>query len=154
MVAPSPCYVDDGDYVGGFRRSDIDELLDSLDSNYLGWSHAIAPTIMGNPDRPELADELEASFCTVDPAIAREFARVTFLSDNRGDLARITVPTLVLQCKHDAIAPKSVGEFVHQQIPGSRLEVLEVTGHCPHLSAPAETTAAIKAYVDELVPRQ
>jgi sigma-B regulation protein RsbQ len=150
MVGPSPCYIDDHDYIGGFQRQDIDELLESLDSNYLGWSHAMAPVIMSNIDRPQLADELEASFCRVDPAIARQFARVTFLSDNRADLPRISVPTLVLQCEHDVIAPKSVGSFVHQQVPGSRLRVLDVAGHCPHLSAPEETAEAIRAFVEEL----
>lgn len=153
MVGPSPRYIDDGDYVGGFQRGDIDELLESLDSNYLGWSHAMAPVIMSNLDRPQLAEELEASFCRVDPAIARQFARVTFLSDNRADLARISVPTLVLQCEHDAIAPKAVGEFVHQQVPDSRLEVLDVAGHCPNMSAPDETTEAIRAFVEELRTR-
>jgi sigma-B regulation protein RsbQ len=150
MVGPSPCYIDDHDYVGGFQRSDIDELLESLDSNYLGWSHAMAPVIVSNPDRPELAAELEASFCRVDPVIARQFARVTFLSDNRADLANISVPTLVLQCEHDAIAPKSVGAYVHQQVAGSRLEVLDVAGHCPHLSAPVETAAVIRGFIEEL----
>jgi sigma-B regulation protein RsbQ len=148
MVSPSPCYIDDGDYVGGFKRTDIDELLDSLDSNYLGWSHAIAPTIIGSPG--DLADELEASFCRVDPAIARQFARVTFLSDNRNDLADISVPTLVLQCAHDAIAPRCVGEFVHEHVPGSRFQLLDVAGHCPNLSAPADTAAAIRTFLDGL----
>ncbi len=153
MVSPSPRYINDEDYIGGFERSDIDELLDSLDSNYLGWSHAMAPLIMSNDDRPELADELEASFCRVDPAIARHFARVTFLSDNRSDLRNISVPTLVLQCEHDAIAPKPVGEFVHRQVPGSQFEVLNVAGHCPNLSAPVETAQAIRAFVEALGSR-
>ncbi|MFN0089057.1 MAG: alpha/beta fold hydrolase [Acidimicrobiales bacterium] len=153
MVSPSPRYIDDGDYIGGFTRSDIDELLDSLDSNYLGWSHTMAPVIMSNPDRPELADELEASFCRVDPAIARQFARVTFLSDNRGDLENIPVPTLVVQCAHDAIAPTGVGEYVHQHVPASRLKVLDVAGHCPNLSAPSETAQTIRDFIDHLSRR-
>lgn len=153
MVGPSPRYVNDGDYVGGFERSDIDELLDSLDSNYLGWSHAMAPVIMGNLDRPELTEELEASFCRVDPAIARQFARVTFLSDSRADLPNISVPTLVLQCEHDAIAPKPVGEFVHQHVTGSHLKLLDVAGHCPNLSAPVETAEAIRDFLEELGSR-
>lgn len=154
MIGPSPCYVDDGDYIGGFQRGDIDDLLDSLDSNYLGWSHAMAPVIMSNPDRPELAEELEASFCKVDPAIARQFARVTFLSDNRADLPNVAVPTLVLQCAHDVIAPKSVGEFVHRQVRGSRLKVLDVAGHCPNLSAPVQTAEAIRVFLQELGSRR
>ena len=147
MVGPSPRYVDDGDYVGGFSRNDIVGLLDSLDSNHLGWSTQIAPVIMGNPDRPELAAELTNSFCSTDPDIARQFARVTFLSDNRGDLAAVRVPTLVLQCSADVIAPDAVGRYVHEHIPGSVLTHLAATGHCPNLSAPEETTAAIRAFL-------
>jgi sigma-B regulation protein RsbQ len=134
-------------YVGGFSEDDIRELLDSLDSNYLGWSSAIAPVIMGNPDRPALGEELTESFCRTDPAIARRFAGVTFLSDNRSDLGRVSTPTLVLQSSNDAIAPNAVGDYVHAAIPGSRLVTLEATGHCPNLSAPAETTSAIATFV-------
>jgi len=147
MVSPSPRYIDDGDYVGGFTAADIEELLESLDSNYLGWSQAMAPVIMGNGDRPELGAELTASFCRTDPEIARRFARVTFLSDNRADLPRIEVPTLVLQCRNDAIAPVAVGEFVHRAIAASELVVLDATGHCPNLSAPSSTVAAISSFV-------
>lgn len=147
MVGPSPRYIDDSTYVGGFAEPDIRELLDSLDSNYLGWSSAMAPVIMGNADRPELGQELTESFCRTDPAIARRFAAVTFLSDNRDDLPRVSTPTLVLQCSSDVIAPSSVGHYVHERIPGSTLVTLQATGHCPNLSAPAETTAAIAAFV-------
>jgi sigma-B regulation protein RsbQ len=147
MVGPNPRYVDDDPYVGGFGRADIAELLDALDSNHLGWSTQLAPVIMGNPDRPELSDELTNSFCRTDPAIARQFARVTFLSDNRADLPGVGVPTLVLQCRDDVIAPEVVGRYVHEQIPGSALTQLTATGHCPHLSAPEETTAAIRAFL-------
>ena len=147
MIGPSPRYIDDEAYVGGFSREDIVELLDSLESNYLGWSSAMAPAIMGNPDRPELGAELTASFCRTDPAIARQFAQVTFLSDNRGDLARVDVPTLVLQCDDDVIAPVGVGDFVHDAMPNSALVSLKVTGHCPHLSAPDQTIAAIRDFL-------
>ena len=147
MVGPNPRYVDDDGYVGGFTREDIDELLDSLESNYLGWSSAMAPVIMGNPDRPELGQELTNSFCRTDPEIARQFARVTFLSDNRADLASVAVPTLVLQCSQDVIAPEAVGRYVHEHVPGSVFTQLAATGHCPHLSAPEETTAAIRAFL-------
>jgi sigma-B regulation protein RsbQ len=147
LVAPSPSYLDEGDYVGGFGRQDIEELLESLDSNFLGWSSQMAPVIMGNPDRPELGEELTNSFCRTDPDIAGHFARVTFLSDNRGDLASIRIPTLILQCSDDAIAPQAVGRFVHEQIAGSELVLLDAVGHCPNLSAPEETVAAIKAFV-------
>jgi sigma-B regulation protein RsbQ len=146
LLCPSPRYVDDAGYRGGFSQADIDELLDSLDSNYLGWSAAMAPVIMGNPERPELGEELANSFCRTDPLIARAFARTTFTSDNRSDLARVTVPTLVLQCSRDAIAPPEVGEFVRAQIPGSRLVTLAATGHCPQLSAPDATLAAIASF--------
>ena len=147
MVGPSPRYINDGDYVGGFSETDIEELLDSLDSNYLGWSSAMAPVIMGNPDRPELGAELTASFCRTDPDIARHFAKVTFTSDNRSDLAAVQIPTLVLQCRQDAIAPVEVGRYVHEAIPTSELVVLDAIGHCPNLSAPVETTAAIADFV-------
>jgi sigma-B regulation protein RsbQ len=147
MVGPSPRYIDDESYVGGFSATDIRELLDSLDSNYLGWSTAMAPVIMGNPDRPELGEELAESFCRADPAIARRFAEVTFLSDNRADLGRVRTPTLVLQCSNDVIAPNAVGDYVHAAIPGSTLVTLRAAGHCPNLSAPAETSAAISAFV-------
>ncbi|HVF75561.1 MAG TPA: alpha/beta hydrolase [Acidimicrobiales bacterium] len=147
MVGPSPRYINDDDYVGGFSAEDIEGLLESLDSNYLGWSSAMAPLIMGNADRPELGEELTNSFCRTDPAIARHFAHVTFTSDNRHDLPRVTTPSLVLQCSEDVIAPHAVGEYVHQQIPGSELKVLQATGHCPNLSAPDETVAAVKSFL-------
>jgi sigma-B regulation protein RsbQ len=147
MVAPSPRYIDDGEYVGGFTREDIDGLLESLESNYLGWSSAMAPVIMGNADRPELGEELTNSFCRTDPAIAAHFARTTFLSDNREDLARVRTPALVLQCSDDAIAPDAVGAYVHAHLPGSRLTRLRATGHCPNVSAPGETVAAIQAFL-------
>lgn len=148
MVGPNPRYVDDGDYTGGFSREDIAALLESLDSNHLGWSAAMAPVIMGNPDRPELTAELTNSFCRTDPDIARQFARVTFLSDNRADLPGVRVPTLVLQCSDDAIAPEPVGRYVHAQVPGSVFTQLAATGHCPHLSAPEETVAAIRDFLE------
>ncbi|MEU3962445.1 alpha/beta hydrolase [Streptomyces buecherae] len=147
MVAPSPRYVDDEGYHGGFSAQDIDELLASLDSNYLGWSAAMAPVIMGHPDRPELGEELKNSFCATDPDMARVFARTTFLSDTRDDLGRVKVPTLVLECVQDVIAPREVGAFVHQAIPGSRLVTLDTTGHCPHLSAPEATNEAIRGFL-------
>jgi sigma-B regulation protein RsbQ len=147
LIGPSPRYVDDGDYVGGFSAQDIEGLLDSLDSNYLGWSSAMAPAIMGNADRPELGEELHNSFCATDPEIARHFARVTFLSDNRADLAAARTPALVLQCSDDVIAPTAVGEFVHRQLPNSRFRQLRATGHCPNLSAPQETVEAIREFV-------
>jgi sigma-B regulation protein RsbQ len=147
LVGPSPCYIDDGEYVGGFSREDIEGLLESLDSNYLGWSSAMAPVIMGNPDRPELGAELTNSFCRTDPAIARHFARVTFLSDNRVDLPKVKVRALILQCSEDVIAPTCVGEYVYRNLPGSELVVMKATGHCPNLSAPEETIAAIKNFL-------
>ena len=147
MVGPSPCYTDDADYVGGFSAAQIEELLEFLEQNHLGWSAAMAPRIMGNPDRPELAEELTNSFCRTDPDIARHFARTTFTSDNRADLARISVPTLILQCSDDIIAPLAVGRYLHRQLPGSQFVQLRATGHCPNLSAPAEVIAAIRAFV-------
>jgi sigma-B regulation protein RsbQ len=147
LVTPSARYIDDVGYRGGFSTADIQELLDSLDSNYLGWSAAMAPMIMGNPDRPELSEELTNSFCATDPTIARAFARTTFLSDNRADLPKVTVPTLVIQCARDVIAPPEVGEFVHEHIAGSTLVTVDASGHCPQLSAPEAVTQAITAYL-------
>ena len=147
LIGPSPRYIDDDDYVGGFSAEDIEGLLDSLDSNYLGWSSTMAPVIMGNPDRPELANELTNSFCAADPEIARQFARVTFTSDNRDDLARVRTQALVLQCSEDAIAGRAVGEYVHRNLPNSAFMQLNATGHCPNLSAPDETAAAIQAFL-------
>jgi sigma-B regulation protein RsbQ len=149
MIGPSPRYIDDDGYRGGFSAADIDELLDSLDSNYLGWSGAIAPVIMGNPDRPELGAELTESFCRNDPEIARRFAHVTFTSDNREDLSEVRTPTLVVQCDQDAIAPQEVGEYVHGALPHSEMVVLRATGHCPHMSAPDETIAAMEAFLTD-----
>ncbi|OEJ35085.1 alpha/beta fold hydrolase [Streptomyces subrutilus] len=150
MVGPSPCYIDDDTYRGGFTAEDIDELLESLESNYLGWSAAMAPVIMGNPERPELGEELTNSFCATDPAKARVFARTTFLSDSRDDLKSVAVPTLVLECTQDVIAPREVGAYVHAAIPGSRLVTLDATGHCPQLSAPEATASAIRAFIRNL----
>ncbi|MEU6770478.1 alpha/beta hydrolase [Streptomyces sp. NPDC046759] len=147
MLAPSPRYIDDDGYRGGFSAEDIDELLTSLESNYLGWSAAMAPLIMGNPERPELGEELKNSFCATDPDMARVFARTTFLSDSRDDLRRVKVPTLVLECTDDVIAPREVGAFVHEAIPGSSLVTLEATGHCPHLSAPEATNEALMDFL-------
>jgi sigma-B regulation protein RsbQ len=158
LVGPSPRYIDDPDsgtepYVGGFSEQDIAELLESLESNYLGWSTAMAPVIMGNADRPELGQELTESFCRTDPEIARQFARVTFLADNRADLARVSQPTLVLQCTDDAIAPVEVGQYVARTVPDGQLTMLEATGHCPHLSAPQATVAAMDEFLTSLAVR-
>ncbi|WP_055495895.1 alpha/beta fold hydrolase [Streptomyces sp. TP-A0356] len=150
MVAPSPRYIDDDGYRGGFSADDIDELLGSLESNYLGWSAAMAPVIMGNADRPELGEELKNSFCATDPDMARVFARTTFLSDSRDDLKSVSAPTLVLECTQDVIAPREVGASVHRAIPGSTLVTLDATGHCPHLSAPEATNAAILSFLADL----
>ena len=152
MVAPSPRYLNDKDYAGGFTRQDIESLLGLLDADREGWAAAMAPTIMGNPDRPELADELEENFCRMDPAVARQFARVTFTADNRADLARISVRTLVLQCSDDALAPLEVGSYVYRNLPDGRFVQLAASGHCPHLSAPEEMVSAIQAFLAELAP--
>lgn len=150
MVGPSPCYVNDGDYFGGFERSDIESLLDTLESNYLGWSSNMAPVIMGAPDKPQLAEELTNSFCRTDPEIAKHFARVTFLSDHRADLPKLEAPTLILQCSDDVIAPQAVGEYMKRQIPNATLAVIENVGHCPHLSAPGASVDAIETFLAHL----
>ena len=147
LIGPSPRYINDGDYVGGFTKADIDGLMNFLDSNYLGWSNTLAPVIMDNPDRPELAEELANSFCRTDPAIAKHFAKLTFLSDNRADLPNVKTPALILQCNPDAIAPPIVGRYVEQHLKNSSLVLLKAAGHCPHLSAPEETIAAMRAFL-------
>ena len=147
MVGPSPCYINDGDYVGGFTRPDIESLLQTMEANYLGWSSNMAPAIMGAPAQPELAVELTNSFCRTDPDIARQFARVTFLSDHRAELPKLQAPTLILQCSEDLIAPRSVGEYMQKHIPNCTLRIIENVGHCPHLSAPSASADAMEQFI-------
>lgn len=149
MIGPSPCYLDDGGYRGGFSRTQLEELLAFLDENPLGWSNEMAPTIMGNLDHPELADELASSFCRTDPTVAKAFARVTFLSDNRADLPLLRTRSLILQCSNDVISGEAVGRYVHDHLPNSVFQQLNATGHCPHLSAPQETIAAIRSFLSK-----
>ena len=147
MVGPSPRYINEEGYTGGFERQDIEGLLDMMDQNFVGWANFLAPAIMKNPDRPELGQELTDSFCSTDPVIARRFAEATFFADNRADLPRLSVPSLVIQCSEDMIAPDAVGAYVHRVTPNSTLRVLAATGHCPHMSHPEETIAAIRDYL-------
>ncbi len=149
FVGPSARYINDAGYIGGFEKKDIDELLDTMDKNYIGWANFLAPAIMKNGDRPELGQELTESFCSTDPKIARKFAEATFLSDNRNDLGKLKVPSLIMQCSDDLVAPLEVGAYLHKHIPGSTLQVLAATGHCPHMSAPEETIMGIKKYLKE-----
>jgi sigma-B regulation protein RsbQ len=150
MVGPSPCYIDGEGYIGGFTMDQLEESLEFLDSNHLGWSGQLAPVIMDNPDRPELRQELTDSFCWTDPEIARHFARTTFMSDCRDLLQDFDIPTLILQCSSDVIAPVEVGEYVHQQLNNSELVIMRATGHCPNLSAPDETKSAIRGFLDKV----
>jgi sigma-B regulation protein RsbQ len=147
LVGPSPCYINEGDYIGGLDRDDIEGLIESLDSNYLGWSSTMAPVVMGNADRPELGAALKNSFCRTDPEIAKHFARVTFLSDNRTDLPKLKARSLILQCSEDVIAPEAVGRYLHGQLADSDLVLMKATGHCPNLSAPEETIAAMQSFL-------
>ncbi|HYW56123.1 MAG TPA: alpha/beta hydrolase [Polaromonas sp.] len=147
MVGPSPCYLNDGDYRGGFERADIESLLGTLESNYLGWASSMAPAIMGAPGQPELGQELTNSFCRTDPEVAKQFAKVTFLSDHRADLPKLKTPTLILQCSEDIIAPVTVGEYMHSTLPDSELAIIENVGHCPHLSSPGSSTDAIDRFL-------
>ncbi|MER2997626.1 alpha/beta fold hydrolase [Pontibacter populi] len=147
LISPSPCYVNDDNYIGGFTEENINGLISSLESDYLTWAHTIAPVIMGNPDRPVLGQELADSFCSSNIEVAKDFARITFLSDNRHDLGNVTTDTLILQCSEDVIAPEVVGEYVHEQINGSQFVKMEAVGHCPNLSAPEETITAIKNFL-------
>ena len=150
MIGPSPCYINDGDYVGGFSRADIDSLLETMESNYLGWSSNMAPAIMGAPEQPELAAELTNSFCRTDPEIAKQFAKATFLSDNRQDVAKLQTPTLVIQSSDDLIAPLAVGDYMQRTLPNGTLRVVTNTGHCPHLSAPGASCDAMEDFLDAL----
>jgi sigma-B regulation protein RsbQ len=147
MIGPSPCYINDGDYLGGFTRKDIESLLETLESNYLGWSSTMAPAIMGAPSQPELGVELTNSFCRTDPEIAKHFARTTFLSDNRADLPRLKTPTLIVQCNDDMIAPVVVGEYMSRRLPHSTLTIIDNVGHCPHLSSPGACSQAIDDFL-------
>jgi sigma-B regulation protein RsbQ len=147
LIGPSPRYINDTGYLGGFERADIEGLLEMMDKNFIGWARFLAPVVMKNPDHPELTLELEESFCSTDPQIQRRFAEVTFFGDNRADLPRLTVPALVMQCSDDAIAPQEVGEYVHRNLPGSVMRKLEATGHCPHISHPEETIAVMKEFL-------
>jgi sigma-B regulation protein RsbQ len=150
LIGPSPCYINENGYTGGFSRKDIEELLDTMDKNYIGWANYLAPAIMKNPDRPELGSELAESFCSTDPKIARQFASATFLSDNRKDLAKVNTPSLIMQCSDDLIAPLEVGDYLHANLKSSTLKVLKATGHCPHMSHPEETITVIREYLDQM----
>lgn len=147
LIGPSPCYINSNGYFGGFNRQDIDELVTTLESNYLGWSSFITPLIIGNQAMPEYAEELKNSFCSMNPAIAKHFARVTFLGDNREDLTKVTTPALIIQCHPDVIAPVQVGEFVHKNIAASKYVLLNSAGHCPHLTAPFQVIAVIQSFL-------
>lgn len=147
LVGPSPRYINDQGYLGGFEKEDILGLLDTMEKNYIGWANFLAPQIMKNPEHPELGAELTESFCSTDPVVARQFAEVTFLSDNRQDLSKVKTPSLILQCQDDIIAPLEIGEYLHKELPGSTLRVMEATGHCPHMSAPEETIRLIREYL-------
>ena len=147
LIGPSARYIDDNEYTGGFQQSDIEELLITMEKNYIGWANFLAPAIMQNSDRPELGAELTESFCSTDPVIAKQFAQVTFLSDNRRDLINVKHPTLILQCSQDIIAPVQVGEYLHQQMPRSVYRLMQATGHCPHLSAPEEALKLMKEFL-------
>ncbi|TRO66409.1 alpha/beta fold hydrolase [Christiangramia sabulilitoris] len=149
MVGPSPCYINNNGYKGGFEQEDIEQLIEALESNYLGWASQMAPVIMGNEEKPELGEELTNSFCRTNPEIAKHFARVTFYGDNRDDLKKLKTPTLIIQCQQDVIAPLEVGEYVYNNTENSSFRIINATGHCPNLSAPEATIEAIKTYLEE-----
>lgn len=149
LIAPSPCYINRPGYEGGFERAQVEQLLESISTDFLSWARAMAPMIMGRPDQPELGKELVNTFCKANPNILRDFAYATFLSDNRDDLSLVKIPTLILQCAQDIIAPEAVGRYVHNQISGSQIKFLSATGHCPHVSSPGETIDAIQTYLNQ-----
>ena len=147
FIGPSPCYINSEGYTGGFEREEIDTLFEIMEDDYILWSSSLAPKIMGEKQGNELKEELTESFCATDPEIAKAFARVTFLSDNRKDLERVPVESLTLQCSEDIIAPLEVGTYFNAHTPGNTMVALKATGHCPHMSAPEETIEAMKAFV-------
>ncbi|GAB3669128.1 alpha/beta hydrolase [Hymenobacter agri] len=153
LISPSPRFINEQGYAGGFEQKDINELLAAMDADYQGWSRGISPVMMGADESPELVLELTNSFVRTNPEIARHFARVTFLSDTRPELAFLNTPTLVVQSAHDVIAPLAVGHYINEQLADSRISVIETGGHCPHLSAPQQTLAAIDAFLkQDLLP--
>ena len=147
LISPSPRFINEGGYTGGFEQQDINELLGAMEADYHGWSQAISPVMMGKDERPELVLELTNSFVRTNPEIAKHFARVTFFSDTRTELGFLTIPTLVVQSAHDVIAPLAVGHYINEQLADSRLVVVETGGHCPHLSAPQETLRAMDHFL-------
>jgi sigma-B regulation protein RsbQ len=147
LVGPSPCYINKEGYKGGFEQKDIEGLLETMEKNYIGWANFLAPAIMANKERPELGEELTESFCSTDPIIARQFAETTFFSDNRNDLQKLTIPSLILQCSEDIIAPIEVGEYLHKNLANSTMKIMKATGHCPHMSEPEETISLMKEYL-------
>jgi len=147
LVGPSPCYLNDGDYKGGFERADLEGLLQMMEKNYIGWASFLAPVVMKNLEEPKLAAELEESFCSTDPIIAKRFAEATFLSDYRFVVPQVQFPCLVMQCSDDTIAPEAVGEYIHRNLPESEYRLMKATGHCPHMSHPEETIAIIDQYL-------
>ena len=147
LIGPSACYLNRDGYLGGFNQEDIENLLFTIDENFYGWATSMAPALMNNPEKPDLASDLAKTFCKVKPEIASHFARVTFLTDNRSHLNKVKVPTLILQATEDLVAPANVGQFIKDQITGSQLIKLKATGHFPSLSAPEETIKAIKSFI-------
>ena len=147
LISPSPRFLNEAGYAGGFEQKDLNELLAAMEGDYRGWSQSFAPVMMGKDERPELVMELTNSFVRTNPEIARHFARVAFFSDCRADLDHLTIPTLIVQSAHDVIAPLAVGEYLHEQLADSRLVVVDTGGHCPHLSAPTETLAAMCPFI-------
>jgi sigma-B regulation protein RsbQ len=147
FIGPSPRYLNDVNYRGGLERAELEELLEIMDSNYLGWSSTMAGHIMGNHDRPELADGLATSFCSTNPEIAKKFARVTFLSDNREDLPKLKVPSLTIQCKEDFLTNDDIATFIQKITPGNQISFLDSSGHCPHLSDPDSVIKALKSFL-------
>jgi sigma-B regulation protein RsbQ len=148
LLGASPCYVNHEDYTGGFSREDINDLLAFLEINPAGWSANLTPMVMANAERPELAAELEAFFVRNDPKIMHHFACAVFLSDHRADLEGLKVPTLIMQCRDDIVAPLEVGDYMHAKLPNSTLKVLDTHGHYPQLSHPGPVTDAIRDYLN------
>lgn len=148
MICPSPCFLNfPPNYFGGFERKDLEELIDLMDKNYIGWANYLAPLVMGSNNSPELIGEMSGSFCSTDPIIARVFAEATFFSDHRDILPKAKHPALVLQSRVDALASPSVGEYVQNNLPNSKMEIIDAEGHCLHMTCPEKIVQQIIDFV-------
>jgi sigma-B regulation protein RsbQ len=148
LLGPNPCFLNHPpDYHGGFNRTDLEGLLSLMEMNYIGWANYLAPLAAGAAVDDAVTGTFIDSFCSTDPVMARTFAEATFFADHRADLARVTKPCLILQHSDDALVPVSVGDYLHRELRGSQLELLDVKGHSAHMSQPELVIAAMQRYL-------